>query len=354
MFSNLNKKKIIIFSAVGLVLIAGITFLLLAENSLKIIQGSDNKDENLIFEPHPLTGQKCENYNRRPLAVMLAVDSVARPLSSISVADVVVEMPVVKDSINRFMGIYVCNKPEEIGSVRSARHDFIPLAAGFDAIYAHWGGSNFALDDLNQGVIDNIDALINLAEAFYRKSGFVAPHNGFTSYERLLNSAQHLGYRLETNFAGYPHIEDNPREGESPTTLAIGYPSPYNVSYIYNQDTNSYLRWRGGSSELDRITAKQVDVKVVVVLKTTSRQINADYNDVSVTGSGEALIFQNGRTYPARWEKGEVLNSKLKFIGENGEEINFVRGKMWINYVDIGTEVIWGEERLSFFTKIKV
>src|SRR3990167_1280909 len=144
MFSNLNKKKIIIFSAVGLVLIAGITFLLLAENSLKIIQGSDNKDENLIFEPHPLTGQKCENYNRRPLAVMLAVDSVARPLSSIYVADVVVEMPVVKDSINRFMGIYVCNKPEEIGSVRSARHDFIPLAAGFDAIYSHWGGSNFS------------------------------------------------------------------------------------------------------------------------------------------------------------------------------------------------------------------
>ena len=351
MFLKLNKK--ILFGAVGLVIVlAGIIFLF-TKNSFKITQ-DDDKDENLLFEPHPLTGQKCENYNMRPFAVMLAVDSVTRPLSSISLADVVVEMPVVKDSITRLMGIYVCSKPEEIGSVRSARHDFIPIAASFDAIFAHWGGSNFALEDLNRGVVDNIDALINPAEAFFRKPGMAAPHNGFTSYERLVESARYLGYRLENNFEGYIYTDDSPRNETGPTTITIKYPYPYNVSYIYKQDANSYLRWRGGSPELDKITGKQAEVKVVAVLKTTSRQINADYNDVSVTGSGEALIFQNGRTYPARWEKGEVLNSKLKFIGENGEEINFVRGKMWINYVDIGTEVIWGEERLSFFTKIKV
>jgi len=332
----------------ALLLIAVGVYFAFAGNTLEVKKEVESgTDPALLFDPHPLTGQRCENYNKRPFATMLAADSVTRPLSAVSMADVVVEMPVVKDSITRLMGLYVCSKPEEIGSLRSARHDFIPLAAGFDTIYAHWGGSSFALEDLDRGVVDNIDALINPAEAFYRKSGLVAPHNGFTSYERLLNSAQHLGYRLETNFAGYPHIEDNPREGEGPTTLAIGYPGQFGVSYIYKQDTNSYLRWRGGSPELDRVTAKQVEVKVIIILKTKSRQINADYNDVDVVGSGDALIFQNGSVQKAKWQKAQnPLGSKLMFLDEEGNEASFVAGKMWINYVDVGTSVIWGEERL--------
>ena len=119
---------------------------------------------------------------------MIAGDEEARSLSGISFADIVVEMPVVTGSITRMLAIFVCEDPGEIGSVRSARHDFIPLAQGFDAILAHWGGSRLALGELNEKIMDNLDALPNYYEPFYRKVGVLAPHDGFTSRERMLNA----------------------------------------------------------------------------------------------------------------------------------------------------------------------
>jgi len=341
---TLSKKNAIILIIVGIVLVMVGVYFLFTENTFEITQGDD--EEVLVYEPHPLTGQRCKNYDKRPMAVMLSIDKITRPLSSIAMADVVIEMPVVKDSITRLMALYICSEPEDIGSVRSSRRSFIPLAAGFDAIYAHWGGSNFALEDLNKGVLDNIDAMINPTEAFYRKNGLPIPHDGFTSYQSLQDAVQYLGYRLQNEFEGYGYVDDNPASG-GPTTLRVEYPAPYNISYIYNREKNSYLRWRGSSPELDKLTGGQVETKIIVVLKTTSRQLNADYNDVVVTGEGDALIFQNGKVQKAKWQKAKSpVNSKLVFLDELGEEIKFVIGKMWLEYIDIGTPVTWGEENL--------
>lgn len=153
-------------------------------------------DQNInIFEPSTITGEGCENYNHRPYAVMMAADTRTRPLSAIASADLVVEMPVLKGGITRIMAFFNCKRPPEIGSVRSARHDFITLAASFDAIFAHWGGSKMSLDLLKASSIDNIDALINPQNVFYRKYSIAPPHNGFTSYDKLDSTAQFLGYK---------------------------------------------------------------------------------------------------------------------------------------------------------------
>lgn len=341
-FYKLDKKTAYI--SIGIILVSAIALIYFLNTGRSFEITRSNQKEVLVYEEHPLTGQRCRNYNKRPFAVMLATDSVTRPLSSIGMADIVVEMPVVKDSINRLMAVYICSEPEEIGSVRSSRHDFIPLAAGFDAIYAHWGGSNFAANELDRGVIDNINALINPNNVFYRKNGVPMPHDGFTSYERLRETANYLGYRLDNSFEGYEYVNGESREASGPSTLVIGYPVPYNVSYIYNKYTNTYMRWRGGTPELDKLTGDQVETSVIAIIKTTSRQLNVDYNDVDVTGSGSALVFQDGRVIPARWEKGGAADAKLRFLDETEEEIKFVRGRMWIQYIDVGTSIKWGDD----------
>src|SRR3989344_8598140 len=96
-----------------------------------------------------VTGLDCLDANTRPIAIMLASDPEARPLSGISQADMVFEMPVDPTGITRFMAVFQCEKPEEIGSVRSARNDFIPLVAGMKIIYVHWGGEQDALEKLD-------------------------------------------------------------------------------------------------------------------------------------------------------------------------------------------------------------
>ena len=182
------------------------------ENKISGGENENNEEQNQEEENKnisPISGLECENAARRPMAVMMAGDIEARSLSGLSEADLVVEMPVVTSGITRMMAVYVCGDPETIGSLRSARHDFIPLAMGFDAIFAHWGGSHFALDKLNAGIMDNIDAIVDYYSAYYRQSGIARPHNGFTSAERLFKAAEKFGYRLENNFEGYPHYDDN-------------------------------------------------------------------------------------------------------------------------------------------------
>ena len=237
----MRKKRLskIIFVSGALLLIIG-GFFYLAFDRSRILEIETKDGGNVVrFDPHPLTGERCQGAQKRPYAVMMATDVRARPLSGIASADLVVEMPVIKDGITRMMALFVCGEPGEIGSVRSARYSFIPMAAAFDAIFAHWGGSQRALNALRGGVIDNIDALINPTEVFFRKSSARPPHNGFTSYDNLVKASQFLNHRTETTFSPYPYIVDNPQEEVDSVTLAVGYPAPYAVHYIYSRGSNS-------------------------------------------------------------------------------------------------------------------
>ncbi len=290
----------------------------------------------------PLSGLACQNYQRRPLAVVLAEDPVARPLTGFSQADLVFEMPVITGSITRLIAVYVCHQPAEIGSLRSARHDFIPLTMGLDAILVHWGGSHFALDKLNAGIMDNIDALKNPYNAFYQKEEIPQPHNGFTSMRRLLNSAEKLGYRLENEFEGYSHIQDKSQE-VSKKILKIGYSYPYNVKYQYEPKENCYLRWRADRPEIDKSNNQQIKAKNVVIMRAFSRQIEGpDYNDLDIEGTGQCQVYQNGLVIPGTWQKSKNdPTSRLYFLDENGDEIPFVPGQIWIEIVEPSQEVSW-------------
>ena len=345
-----KKKKIYFILIITVVLIvSGFLFWKLGNRSVEIghSEESNNKNEQTNNEGvSPISGLKCENYNRRPIAVMLAEDPITRPLSGISQADLVIEMPVITGSITRLMAVYICEEPEEIGSVRSARHDFIPLAMGLDAIFAHWGGSHYALDKLNNGIIDNIDAMKNPYNAYSQDWSKPMPHNGFTSMERLINAAQKLGYRLENKFEGYPHIQIQSTNYKIQNTngkLTIGYGGKYKVYYRYNSETNTYKRWRGDAKEMDKNNNQQVEVSVVAVMRAESRMIEPpDYNDVDVEGEGEAIIYQNGEEIKGHWKKqGKYSKAKLYFLDSKGKEIEFTPGKIWIEIVEPNTEIKW-------------
>jgi len=340
--SRIKNKRLMVF--IIFVLALGLIFIWQqAGRTIEIgNQSSESTDQIESDEVSPLSGLACQNYQRRSMAVVLAEDPVTRPLTGLSQADLVFEMPVITNSITRMIAVYVCDEPAEIGSLRSARHDFIPLMMGLDAILAHWGGSHFALDELNAGVMDNIDAMRNPYNAFYQKRGIPQPHNGFTSMERLINSANKLGYRLENEFEGYLHTQDKSRETTS-KVLRIGYSYPYNVSYQYEPTTNSYLRYRTNLEEIDKSNNQQIEAKNIVVMRAFSRQIQEpDYNDLDIEGRGECQVYQNGQVIPCTWWKSKNnLTSKLYFLDKDNQEIPFVPGQTWIAIVEPHQEVTW-------------
>jgi len=305
---------------------------------------SQSETLSLKKRTNPLSGLVCDNYNRRPIAVVLASDPVARPLAGLRGADLVIELPVITHQITRMIAVYVCRLPLEIGSIRSARHDFVPLAMGLDAILVHWGGSHFALEKLNKGVMDNLDALKDSREEiFYRKDYLKPPHNGFTSGERILKAIKKKGYRIKGEFEGYPHYQNSKFRTQSSKMverIVIKYPYPYNIEYRYDAENDVYLRWRGGEPEIDRNDGYQVETRNIVIMRASSRQIEGQYNDIDLEGEGECQIYQNGRVIPCYWKKEkDNPSSKLYFLDKNNQEIPFVPGQIWIEIIEPEIEV---------------
>ena len=369
-----DKKKLIYGGiAVGIIIIVIISLSLWKKSKKNTVEtdstksnissdssGSVNGEMQMQSPINPedasyLSGLSCPGNNkRRAIAVMQAADISTRPLSGLSEADMVFEMPCITASITRLMGVYVCNAPKEIGSIRSSRHDYITLAKGIDAIYGHWGGSHFALEILkNKNTVPDLDAMANPHGAFFRKEGIEAPDNGFASYEGLENAAEILGYRMENHFEGYPHqTEATPDKRPKGGNLRVGFAKPFDASYTYDPKTNSYLRTWGNKEDTDRTTGKRIAPKNIIVMFANSRQIEGQYNDVDVEGTGEMHAYFNGQEIVGKWIKEKkncivgndlvcMTDSKLKFSDESGQEIKFIPGQIWVEILEPGQKLKW-------------
>src|SRR3989344_2727947 len=325
---NLNK----ILAAAGFLALAFvITFFVWWQRDVTIT--NDTESDIIVdgLQKSLITGLPCENLNRRPLAVMLASDPITRPLSGISQADIVFEMPVTPSGGTRMMAVYQCESPKEIGSIRSAREDFIPLVAGLGAGYAHWGGGREALKKLDTHVVDNIDAMKYEGTYYYRRAGVKQPHNGFVGFDKLWEAVGDLGYGKENKNPGYIHKDKKLSKSINNTAeqIEIGYSSPFDVVWNYNNERGVYSRLRSGKPEVDRNNSQTVEAATIIVMRTDPIYISKDYMNVRVVGEGDVAIYQDGIKVLGKWKKDSAqLDSKLFFYDTNGKEMEFLPGKM--------------------------
>ena len=340
-----NQKRLFLISLVLIILLIGFVFLISDKQKFEINQSiskeqpTDLKNNAVVS---PISGLECENYQKRPIAVMLSGDEITRPLSGVSQADLIIEMPVMKNGVNRFMAVFICEEPLEIGSIRSARHDFIPLALGLNAVFAHWGGSYLALGELDKNIIDNIDAIYGQSWAFYRKPEIPQPHNGFTSMLRLRNALNKLDYREKSEFSGYLHCMETDclHNNSNPAkNVLIKYPGSSQVKYIFNQEENNYWRWRGQKAEIDKNNGQQVKASVVAVLRTNIKQPHDQYNEIEINGQGRLDLFQSGQHIVGFWSNIRDDSGKLYFLDNNKDEIALSPGQIWVQIIDMETEV---------------
>ncbi len=315
---------IAVISAIGIAAIVMLVFIYWLLHGTNIIISNERAKTSTI------AGLPCEQAGRRPIAITLASDPEARPLSGLGAADMVFEMPVTPNGITRMMAVFQCSDPKEIGSVRSARGDFIPLAQGVDAILAHWGGERDALESLNDHIIDNIDALIYEGSTFYRKNAIPRPHNGFTTPALLRDRAETFNYRLTASASfAYQHASSSPKSTSAGAKVAVNWPQNMNVKFSYDAATNTYLRWRGGEPEIDKLTGTQISAAVVVIMNTDATFVRDQYIHVRTIGQGTATVWQNGQRLQAHWKK-PAANSMLIFTDDTGTPIPLAPGTLWV------------------------
>lgn len=291
-----------------------------------------------------LSGEKVPDEASTKIAVtgiMIENSPDARPQSGIKPASVVFEA-IAEGGITRFLALYQNNKPQLIGPVRSVRLHYVDWIAPFQASVAHIGGSKFALDEVRNGNYRDIDQFFN-APSYWRATDRYAPHNVYTSFERLDALNQKKGYAT-SEFTAWPRKDGKPAATPTATVIDVKISGiPYNSHYQYDAASNTYLRSQGGAQHLDR-EAGQVAPSTVIVLDTTMSRVFEDgYREqITTIGSGKARVFQDGIVTEATWTKKD-RGSQISFTGADGKEIPLNRGQTWITAVPAnqGGGVTW-------------
>lgn len=291
----------------------------------------------------PLTGEKIDSENAKTApvtAIMIENSPDARPQSGIKGAGVVYEA-IAEGGITRFLAIYQNTKPELIGPVRSLRMYYVDWLAPYNASVAHVGGSKAALDEVRNGNYRDIDQFFN-AGTYWRATDRYAPHNVYTSYANIdaLNAAK--GY-TKSDFTGFTRVDGKASAEPNATSVAINFSGPmYNTSYAYDKESNTYLRSLAGVPHVDR-EAGQLTPSVVVAMFVNMQHVFEDgYREqIITTGSGRAVVFQNGEAKEATWRKADRI-SPLRLTDENGQDVPLIRGQTWISAVpNSGGSVSW-------------
>lgn len=278
---------------------------------------------------------------QRPVTGVMIENSLdARPQSGLSEAGVVFEA-IAEGGITRFLALYQDNATGNLGPVRSARPYYAQWALGFDAGYAHVGGSPQALANIKAWGVKDLDQFYN-SGAYHRISSRAAPHNVYTSIAALNQLEASKGY-TSSNYTGFVRNHTAaPSKQPNAKTIDFGLSGPlYNVHYDYNAATNSYNRSEGGAPHIDANSNAQISPKVVIAL-VIPYGLEADgyHSSYGTIGSGQAFVFQEGVVIPGQWAK-TANNSQITFTDANGQPLKLDPGQTWISAVSAPTKVTY-------------
>ena len=292
----------------------------------------------------PLTGLKVKNQaaTTKPVtAIMIENNLDGRPQSGLKQAEVVYEA-IAEGDITRFMAFYQQNKPQLIGPVRSIRPYDIDWAQSWQASLVHVGGSAKALAQLRKGGYRNLDQFFNAAY-YWRTADRYPPDNMYTSFKKLdaLNKAK--GYKTS-----HPKgmLREDTKASKKPTARKISVhisTALYNSTYRYDAKHNYYVRSMGGSLHKDREKGT-ITPKVVIAMtvnEKTQHQSDTYRQVIQTTGSGKAVVFQNGDATKVTWHR-KSNSSAFEFTTADGKPFALARGQTWITALPKGKgSVTW-------------
>lgn len=286
------------------------------------------------------------NSKSRPFAVMINNLNAARPYQSgLQDAYIVYEI-IVEGGITRMLAVFKDQDTAKIGSIRSARHYFLDYALENDAIYAHWGWSPQAKEDIKSLKVDTVSAN-NYGSAFYKDNtltGVSSEHRGFTSIENLSKGLSSKKYRTETNkdlLLNYSVDAISLADKENAkvaNNITVNYSASYKSSYVYDAENQVYLRSVNGTAHKDYVTKNQYSFKNILIYNVKNETMSGGgkgRQDIYNTGSGEGWYVTNGYAIPITWTK-ESRSAQTVYKYEDGKEIDVNDGNTFIQIYPTG------------------
>jgi hypothetical protein len=292
----------------------------------------------------PLTGVMLDPdaADRPVVSVVIENHPDARPQSGLQAAGVVYEANA-EGGITRFQAFYLDTLPASLGPVRSLRTYFVDWGLEFNAPVAHAGGNADALDLVGPLGMKDLNALSFAQNGFFRVTNRFAPHNLYTTGDKLTALLGQYGFNKPANFTPSPRQPDHPNANPPHPNVHIDYSyNGYQVDYKYDPTTNDYARSLAGAPHIDAVTGKQIHVKNVVVemMPTSYGTTRAGEQTVimQTVGQGQGWVLRDGDAIPVTWRK-DSHTTRTQLLDASGKDVPLDAGNTWYSIVPQGKTV---------------
>lgn len=274
------------------------------------------------------------NSNSRPYAVVVNNSPVAvKVQEGLGKAYMVYELPV-EGYLTRLLAFYKDIDDLKIGTIRSARHNFLDYVFEQDAIFVHFGWSKFAREQINELKVNNLNGLSD--SSFWRENplGLAVEHTAYTSLAKSRDLAKSKNYSLTTDKGlvfEYDNVSLALKEDSKPAKkISIPAGSNMETSYVYDEEKEVYNRFVNGSKHIDYQSKEQYTAKNIIIQKIKTAPIkNSKYWELTTTGEGEGVFITNGYAVPIKWQK-KSRKEKTVYTYLNGEVVKLNDGNVYM------------------------
>ncbi len=337
--TNIKYGNIVVVLLLIIMIIIGSIFV---PKIIKSVKNRNDYKESSTIVDEPKEEKKVKiidiNSKTRPYAIMINCHNAALPQSGLKDSYLVYEI-MVEAGITRMMALFKDVDFNKVGSVRSARNQYLGYVFENDAIYVHAGGSPESLDRISNEKIADIDVD---GQYGIRDKGLNRPweHTLFTNTDKLSKAVNKMKLRNKTdkgNVLTYSADEiDLDKYGSKveANKVSIKYSNYRTSIYEYNPDTTKYLRFMNSKKNSDLVTGEQYDVKNIIVygVKYTTYTHSGyyGYQRLSNIGNGEGYYITDGYAIPITWEKTSESAKTIYKIKETGEDLVVNDGNTYI------------------------
>jgi len=292
--------------------------------------------------PAPVAPTRPQAALAGAVGIMVENSSMARPQAGLEKAELVYEMEA-EYGITRFLALFYQDKAERVGPIRSARLGFFDVAVAYGLPYGHAGGNMDVLAELrrNKRLLD-LDDIYTCGDCFWRISERQAPHNLYTSPDRLLTRAKEAGWTVKP-LDRFPEGAA-PGAGVAAAEIAFSWGAE-SQEVTWKWDGKRYQRFQsGGPHKVE--SGAQIESDNVVVLFTRFEvdrvsQPDGEQNNISIVGSGTGYLFRDGKVWPLKWTKGS-REQHYAFTTSDGAPLTLAVGQTWIEVLKAKEHLVAG------------
>lgn len=319
-------------------IISGVLIILV---SFIFLSACGKKEEEVVppkkEEPKEVVDIIDINSKTRPLAIVVNNTPVAvKVQEGLNKAYIIYELPT-EGFTSRLLALFKDVKELNVGTIRSARHNFIDFSYESDAIFVSYGWSHYAEDELKKNIIDYVQGIKSEGSMWRdNKEKLATEHTVYLNTDKVYDYAKNKkGYSLESSntiLLNY-NVKDTDLstiEGAIETkkiTLPYG-----NITTVfeYDEENKMYTRVVNGVVTKDHETKEVFTTKNIIVQKVNySIMPDRYYWDLKTVGSGDGYYITNGYSIPIKWSK-ESRKSKTKYTYLDGSEISVSDGRTYI------------------------